>query len=121
MVLIYCIVDPELQNTDQSIMQNKESDNIDQKQCHQLEVKEYLSILCGIVSESTIKNSYHHCIFHDPYILFMMKPTKSTSAFFKGQWFQLIHYCSASVCSLTTRVSHRCNSQMIIKTQTVSL
>ena len=43
---------------------------------------------------------------------------KSISVFSKGQGFQHFHfYCSASVFNLTTRVSHRCNSQMIIKTQ----
>ena len=106
------------------IMQNKESDNIDKNTVSSIRSwKMLISILCRIKCLRVwSKTVLHHCIFHDPFILFVMKPIKLIKVLFKGQGFQRFHYyCSASVCNLTTRVSHRCNSQMIIKTQTMSL
>ena len=70
-------------------------------------------------SKSMIKKTVlHHCSFYEPFIFFMMKlseklGTSQYQCFFKGQGFQQFsYYCSASDCNLTTRVSHRCKSQI---------
>ena len=115
------------------IMQNKESDRIGKKTNKKKTVSSIpsrrmlISIMQNKVSESMIKNCRIIVIFMNPLFFFhdetyRKMSHKSISVFFKGQGFQHFHYyCSASVCNLTTRMSHRCNSHMIIKTQTVSL
>ena len=105
------------------IMQNKESGNIDKNSVINSKLKNAYIIMQNKVSESMIKNSSTSLHFSRSLYSFHDETYQVDISVVKGQGFQGFHYyCSASDCNLTTRVSHRCNSQMIIiKTQTVSL
>ena len=111
------------------IMQNKESDSTDKKTVSSIRSwRMLINIMQNKVSEIMIKNSVTSLYF------FFMIPLlfswwnlpkmsqKSISVYFKGQGFKQFHYyCSASVCNLTTRVSHRCNKDTDCVIMTICL